>query len=168
MKNLLVILFVTFSTAVIAQINMDAKAATVDFVFLKDNTFGTVMDVNVSLSLNLNDLASSSVSGKAQVSSLSTGNAMRDKHLKSKNYFETEVYPTMSFESSSIVKKGDKYFAKGMLTIKDVTKEVSFEVSITDEAVVFNGTIFALDYGVSPVNKRENSKVKVSVSISTN
>lgn len=167
MKNLLMILFVVCSTAIVAQINIDTKTATVNFVFLKDKTAGTVKDVNVSLSINLAELESSLVNGTAQVSTLSTGNGMRDKHLKSKSFFDAETYPTMSFTATSIVKEGDTYFAKGELTIKDVTKNVSFKVSMTDEAVIFIAVIFALDYGVSPGKKRENSKVKISVSIST-
>lgn len=165
MRKLLMILFVACSTMVTAQITLDTKDATVDFKFLKDKTDGTVNDVKVSVSLNPADLANSKVSGTAKVASLATGNKTRDKHLKSKSFFEAETYPVMTFTSSEIVKEGDKYIAKGKLTIKEVTKEVAFEVTLSGESLEFTTMIYALDYDVSPAKKRENSQVEISVKV---
>ena len=62
--------------------------------------------------------------------SINTGVEMRDKHLKSADFFEAEKFPTMKFESTSLVKgKNNSYTLKGKLTIKDVTKEVSIPVT---------------------------------------
>ncbi|WP_415328912.1 YceI family protein [Chryseobacterium sp. MMS23-Vi53] len=60
------------------------------------------------------------------VNTINTGVEMRDKHLKSADFFESEKYPNMSFESTSIKKdKNNSYILKGKLTIKDVTKEIT-------------------------------------------
>lgn len=62
--------------------------------------------------------------------SINTGVEMRDKHLKSADFFETEKFPEMKFESISVTKgKNNSYTLKGKLTIKDVTKEVSIPVT---------------------------------------
>ncbi|MBD3906832.1 YceI family protein [Chryseobacterium sp. Ch-15] len=62
--------------------------------------------------------------------SINTGVEMRDKHLKSEDFFDTEKFPDMRFESGSFTKvKDNNYILKGKLTIKDVTKEISIPVS---------------------------------------
>lgn len=62
--------------------------------------------------------------------SINTGVEMRDKHLKSADFFDAEKFPQMRFESASFTKgKGNDYILKGKLTIKDVTKEISIPVT---------------------------------------
>ncbi|EJL72467.1 YceI family protein [Chryseobacterium populi] len=65
-----------------------------------------------------------------QTSSVNTGVEMRDKHLKSADFFDAEKFPAMTFESTSLTKeKNNTYTLKGKLTIKDVTKEISVPVT---------------------------------------
>lgn len=65
-----------------------------------------------------------------QVASVNTNVEMRDNHLRSADFFEVETYPTMTFESTKILATGkpDFYLLHGKLTIKDVTKDVIFDV----------------------------------------
>lgn len=71
--------------------------------------------------------------------SINTGIPMRDDHLRSADFFEVEKFPTMSFESTSIEKGEDgKYKLHGKLQIKDVTKDVMFDV-------VFGGAVKGKD-----------------------
>jgi polyisoprenoid-binding protein YceI len=59
------------------------------------------------------------------VGTIKTGIGMRDKHLRSDDFFEAEKYPTMKFHSTKISKTDSAYMVVGDLTIKDVTKSVS-------------------------------------------
>lgn len=65
-----------------------------------------------------------------QVKSINTNVEDRDKHLRSADFFEVDTYPEMTFKSSKIFATGkpDHYLLYGELTIKDVTKEVIFDV----------------------------------------
>lgn len=65
-----------------------------------------------------------------QVASINTNVEMRDNHLRSADFFEVEKYPTMTFKSTKILATGkpDYYLLYGKLTIKDVTKDVIFDV----------------------------------------
>lgn len=66
---------------------------------------------------------------RIHVDSISTNNVDRDGHLKSADFFETEKYPTIDFTSTSIEKYDDENGKlKGNLTIKGITKEVSFDL----------------------------------------
>jgi|SRR5690554_785335 len=64
------------------------------------------------------------------VSSINTNVEPRDNHLRSADFFEVEKYPNMTFKSTKLetTDKEDEYLLHGKLTIKDVTKDVVFNV----------------------------------------
>jgi len=70
------------------------------------------------------DVTQSVVDVTAQIASVETGTADRDAHLKSADFFDAEQFPTMRFVSTSF----DGATLSGDLTIKDVTKPVTFDV----------------------------------------
>jgi polyisoprenoid-binding protein YceI len=92
---------------------------------------------------------------------------MRDKHLKSDDYFDAEMFPKMTFESSGFKKEGDVYLATGNLTIKGTKKEVTFRMQLKEKALVMKTTINADDFDVSP-KSREKSTVHVTVTVPLN
>ena len=67
------------------------------------------------------------VEASVDVTSLSTNDEGRDAHLRSADFFDVETFPTMEFVSTGAHVKGGDYFVDGDLTIRDVTKPVSFE-----------------------------------------
>ncbi|MCP8969369.1 YceI family protein [Ectobacillus ponti] len=77
---------------------------------------------------DLTDLTTASISFKFDVASINTSSADRDGHLKSADFFDAEQYPAITFQSTSITRDGDDYEVTGDLTIKDVTKPVTFAV----------------------------------------
>jgi polyisoprenoid-binding protein YceI len=63
------------------------------------------------------------------VASINTDDEKRDGHLKSDDFFNAEKFPQMKFVSKSFKKTGKgKYKLVGDLTIRDVTKTVTFDV----------------------------------------
>lgn len=75
------------------------------------------------------DFTDAKISFSADVNSIETGNAQRDGHLKSDDFFNAEKFPAISFTSTSIEHKGGSdYVLKGDLTIRDVTKPVQLKV----------------------------------------
>jgi polyisoprenoid-binding protein YceI len=74
-------------------------------------------------------IEASSVEATVQASSITTGNEMRDGHLKSADFLELEKFPTLSLKSTKITAKGgDDYELVADLTIHGVTKSVSFDL----------------------------------------
>ena len=69
-----------------------------------------------------------SVTASAIVASINTNEANRDGHLRTGDFFDAETYPTIDFVSTGVrVVKGDDYLVDGNLTIKGVTKPVTFD-----------------------------------------
>jgi polyisoprenoid-binding protein YceI len=76
------------------------------------------------------DYSDAKITFTVDAASVNTDNENRDKHLRSPDFFDTEKYPQMKFESTAFKPLGgNKYKLEGNLTIKDVTKPVSFDVT---------------------------------------
>jgi polyisoprenoid-binding protein YceI len=76
--------------------------------------------------------SNSSLSVEIDATSIDTGNADRDGHLRSNDFFDMEHFPTITFTSTAVnALRGDIYRVVGDLTIKNVTQsvEIDFEVS---------------------------------------
>lgn len=144
--------------------SIDTKDAKVKFEYVDEGVKGSVSGIEAQITLDLKDtLSTAKISGTADVTTLTTGNKMRDKHLQSSDFFHAEKYPKMSFTCDEIVQDGDKHYAKGTLQIKDVKKTVRFRVKTSDDYLSFYTTIYSADYGVAIKKDRERSKVKIQV-----
>lgn len=67
----------------------------------------------------------------AETNSINSENEMRDKDLKGPGFFNVEKFPALTFKSTSLKKvNGNKYSLVGDLTIKDVTKSITMEVTL--------------------------------------
>jgi polyisoprenoid-binding protein YceI len=75
--------------------------------------------------------------------SVNTGIELRDNHLRKKEYFDVEAYPQIRFKSTSINRDGksEKWIVSGRLTIKNVTKHISFPFVSKEEVLVGKFTI---------------------------
>jgi len=76
-------------------------------------------------------LENSSVEVKIKTASIDTGVEMRDKDLRSANFFDVEKFPEMTFTSKSVKRTGDTTGeVTGDLTMHGVTKEVVLKVEL--------------------------------------
>lgn len=74
------------------------------------------------------DLELSSVTATLDPSTITTGDAGRDGHLKSGDFFDVEKFGEWTFTSTSVKTDGDDYVVTGDLTIHGVTKSVDLAV----------------------------------------
>ncbi|MCB0477922.1 MAG: YceI family protein [Crocinitomicaceae bacterium] len=166
MKKTLFIAFLLSTIFSVGQeLKVNAESAKIGFNFINESTKGTLKGLAATIKFDVSNLSVASISGTVDVSTISTGNGTRDKHLKSGEYFDAAKYPKISFKSSSITKDGNGYKMVGKLKIKDVEKEVTF--NFTYEGKVFKGkaTIYSSDFGISMKKKREMNQVDISIEI---
>ncbi len=81
------------------------------------------------------DLESSSVSAELDAASVNTGDAGRDAHLKSADFWDAEEKPVWSFTSTSIKADGDEHVITGDLTINGVTNTVDLVTEFSGTAL---------------------------------
>lgn len=74
------------------------------------------------------DFSETSVTAVAQADSFTTGDAGRDGHVKSADFFDVENFPVLTFNSTKLRRNGAEFELEGELTIKGITKKVVFDV----------------------------------------
>jgi polyisoprenoid-binding protein YceI len=65
-----------------------------------------------------------SIEGTVDASSITTFDETRDAHLQSPDFFDSERYPELRFESTSVEVETSELVVRGDLTIKGTTKPV--------------------------------------------
>ncbi|HRW98193.1 MAG TPA: YceI family protein [Cyclobacteriaceae bacterium] len=116
------------------------------------------------------DFNGADVEFTAQVASVDTDNERRDGHLRSDDFFSAEKFPTITFKGK-LVKEGSKYQLKGKLTMRDVTKDVAFDVTYggtvntgrgMKAGFKLAGSLNRQDYGLKWANKLESGEFVVA------
>lgn len=71
------------------------------------------------------------------MNSIYTDNEKLTGHLKNKDFFEVETWPTSTFTITSVAKEGETHMVTGNLEMHGVTKSITFpaNVSVTDDMV---------------------------------
>ncbi|MFD5225187.1 YceI family protein [Microbacterium sp. NPDC058342] len=68
------------------------------------------------------------VEANVDVTSIDTNDDNRDAHLRSADFFDVENHPSMTFVSTGARVEGGDFFVDGDLTIRGITRPVSFEL----------------------------------------
>lgn len=92
---------------------------------------GFFRDFSGSVNFDSKDITRSTVEFTAKATSIDTGVSARDNYLRTKDFFEVEKYPDITFKSTKIEKKGKNWLLTGDFTLKDVTKSIAFPFQIT-------------------------------------
>lgn len=85
---------------------------------------GSFAEFEGTFTIDEANIAASSATLTAQIASVDTKNADRDAHLKSADFFDAEQFPTLTFVSTAVERKGNDFIVTGDLTIHGVTKSV--------------------------------------------
>lgn len=97
------------------------------------NVKGTLTDYSGGMKYSMDNMEDAEIRFEAEVKSISTGNADRDAHLNNEDFFNTERFPKMYFESTQVNLDNGKM--KGEMTIKDTTKEIELNVEYNGKSV---------------------------------
>ena len=175
MKKLFLTLSAVLATvAVFAQTNwvFDKSHSNIGFTvthMVIAEVSGSFKDSDIKVSSPSEDFNGASIEFTAKVASIDTQNDNRDNHLKGDDFFNAEKYPEIKFVGK-LVKKGGAYTADGKLTLRDVTKDVSFPVKymgtiktaqFTKAGFKLNGTINSFDYNLKWDRKLETGGLVV-------
>jgi len=117
---------------------VDKSHSDVDFKVrhLVSNVTGKFTDFDGTITMQPGKPGASSVEFSINAGSNDTGNADRDKHLHTADFFDVEKFPAITFKSTSIApaKKKDLYNVTGDLTIRGITKRVTIPVQFLGSA----------------------------------
>lgn len=92
---------------------------------------GFFRDFTGTIQYDAKDVSKSSVEFTAKATSIDTGVTNRDNHLRSKDFFEVEKFPDITFKSTKVEKKGKQWMLTGEFSIKGVAKSITFPFNIS-------------------------------------
>jgi polyisoprenoid-binding protein YceI len=98
------------------------------------------------------------IEGRVDVSTITTFDETRDAHIQSPDFFDTERYPELRFESGHVEAHGDKLRVEGELTIKGITRQIELHGRYVGSGVdpygnerigvELSGTVDRTDFGL--------------------
>ena len=174
-KNLLAgLFFVSIHTAAQNYVPQDT-GSNVHFVIKNFgiNTGGDLSGLKGKIYFLHDSLGKSKFDVTVAVSTIDTDNNMRDENLIESEYFDAAQFPVIQLVSSKIAKTNKTedgfYFFTGDLTIKGITKTISFpfQAKKINNGYLFTGDfeIDRLDFKVGEKNIVLSNKVAVSLSV---
>jgi polyisoprenoid-binding protein YceI len=138
-------------------------------------TEGTFGDLSGIIVWDENDLSAAKFDVTVEVSTIQTGNDLKDEHARSDTWFDAENHPQIRIKSTAISKSDEGYLMKGVLEMRGKAKEVviPFTVEKEGEKEVFSGsfqvdrTEFEVGSGMRSwvVGDEIDVKIKVPTSI---
>ena len=131
------------------------------------DVIGFFRDFKGTINYDAADVRRSSVEFTAKATSVDTGIAPRDNHLRTADFFDVEKFPELTFKSSKVEKKGKKLRITGDLAMHGVTKTISFDFAIagfvpggdkspTKMGVTAQTSLNRRDYGINYGNTLPN------------
>ncbi|GGG92625.1 YceI family protein [Silvibacterium dinghuense] len=139
-RNLVLAASLLTATAAFAQSSwkIDAAHSQAEFTIRHmgiSNVHGRFSNINGTVVLDEKDLSKSSVNATVDTTTVDTGVAQRDGHLKSPDFFDVAKFPTMTFVSKSVERDGDDYKVNGDLTLHGVTKPVVLHLDAPEKEI---------------------------------
>lgn len=97
----------------------------------------------------------SKLEAEVDISSIDTSVKDRDDHLRSPDFFDAAKYPKMTFKSTSLSGKPESFKLTGDLTMKGITKKVTFNGVYKGTAADAYGNIKAAFTATTKISRKE-------------
>lgn len=132
--------------------------------FTSNDPSGTFTSLKGDVAFDEKDLAASKFDVTVDVSSINTGNGMKNKKALSEEYFDVAKYPVIKFVSDKITKTGSGYQAAGTLEMHGTKKPVTVPFTFSNNTFTGSFDVNRIDYGVG-VAGHAASVLKIDLSV---
>ncbi|HLW65026.1 MAG TPA: YceI family protein [Gemmataceae bacterium] len=140
------------------------------------NVFGRFNEFSGTFSVDPSDASKCSFAMSIKTTSVDTGNAGRDKHLRSPDFFNDKQFPTIEFKSTAVKPVKDGYEVTGNLTMHGETKPITFTLTGGKKAemkgvtrtgftteLVLKRTDFGVGANVPPATLGEEVQIAIGI-----
>lgn len=120
------------------------------------------------ISFDENDLNNSKFSTSVDVSSINTGNGMKNKHAKSDKWFDAEKYPSINFISSKFSKSTNGYQVEGTIEMHGIKKQIIIPFTFSSNVFKGNFSVNRMDFGVGTMegmSKKVSNEIVLEISV---
>ncbi len=148
----------SIASATMYKVDKDHTTVTFKVRHLFSTVVGRFDKFDGTITFDPNDPTKVKVEGTIDATSINTNNAKRDEHLRSKDFFDVQKYPTLTFAATTVsgvdpqTKTGK---LEGNLTIHGVTKPVVIDAAYLGEAKDPWGNTRAGFSGKTKINRKD-------------
>lgn len=100
-----------------------------------------------------------------EVSSINTGNGLKNTHARGEKWFDAKKYPNITFTTSEISKAGNGYIAKGELQMHGVKKTISIPFTFSNNVFAGKFDVNRTDFGIGEPGGKVDDVIKMEVSV---
>ena len=144
------------SYAATYDIDLDHTSVGFKIKHLLSNVQGQFKDFKGTIDYDAEHPEALKVEGTVQAASIDTNVPPRDKHLKSKDFFDVEKFPELTFNSTKYTpENAEKGKLEGLLNIHGVEKTVTFDVEIHGVAKDPWGNVRAAATATAKINRKD-------------
>ena len=182
---LLILLLPVLSAAepVIYKVDVDHSGVSFSIRHFVSNVSGRFRDFDGVIKYDKANPAASSVEFTVRAASIDTTNNDRDEHLRSKDFFDVQKFPTLTFSSTQVAAKDSSTLnVTGNLTLHGVTRSITLPVSLLGTVKTPRGekagfeTAFKIDrkeFGITWNNVLDSGpvlgdEVKITIEVEAN
>jgi polyisoprenoid-binding protein YceI len=139
-----------------------------DVSFDSKNASGSFGELNGSIRFDPDNLEASLFDMAIPVSSIRTGNGLKNRHARGKNWFDAERYPNITFVSKTIRRTGEGYAVDGILQMHGVSKPFTMPFTFADNTFKSRFVVNRSDFGVGSskgLAKKVPEEIRVDLTV---
>ncbi len=140
--------------------------------------YGRFNDFSGKINMHDTDASKSTVEFQVKAESVDTGNAKRDQHLRSADFFNAKQFPVITFKSTRVTEKAGQEMVlevTGDFNLHGVKKSITIDVEITGQKkspqvgeIIGFLTTFSIkrsEYGMNFGLEGVNDDIQITVSV---
>lgn len=140
------------------------KSAEVTFDFPAKDVNGRISGFSSESTIDFENPENSKFKGYVLVKTIKTGIFLRDWSLKGGKYFDEDLFPKISFESTNIATTSSGFDVTGMLKIKNIEKAITFKFVKNGNELIGTASLYSSDFDIKVMKKsKEENKVNVKM-----
>lgn len=163
------LMFITSAFTLVGSINWKVKEKDYSIKFSTSKAEGIIKGLSGTINFDKENLAQSNFDVTVDVNTLNTGNGLKNKHAKGEKFLNASKNPVIRFKTSQITQASGGFIAKGKLTIKEVSRDVSipftFNAAGNDATFKGNFEINRKDYGLEYKGVGEIIKIELLIPV---
>ncbi len=136
--------------------------------FVGKGAEGVFKKFTANITFDENDLKDSKFSTTIDVSSIATGNGIKNRHARKENWFDAEKYPSIVFNSNNFSKAANGYQVDGTLEMHGVKKQITIPFTFVSNIFKANFSVNRMDYGVGSMegmSKKVADQINLEISV---
>lgn len=137
--------------------------------FSASGASGIFRTLKGDISFDEKNLSASKFNVTIDVTSINTGNGLKNTHAKGDKWFDAKKYPVIRFTSKEITKTGNGYNAKGELEMHGVKKDISIPFTFAKNAgggtFAGNFQVNRTDFGIGNPGGKVDDVIKLEVTV---